>query len=61
MNGWLRNFLWAKASQVIQSYGSSLSADGLFFLGTHFVWDFSLMFLFSGHGKNLLNQSYMGS
>uniref|UniRef100_A0A2K2BD50 Photosystem I P700 chlorophyll a apoprotein A1 n=1 Tax=Populus trichocarpa TaxID=3694 RepID=A0A2K2BD50_POPTR len=29
-------FLWAQASQVIQSYGSSLSAYGLFFLGTHF-------------------------
>ncbi|KAJ1682377.1 hypothetical protein LUZ63_022403 [Rhynchospora breviuscula] len=38
------------ASQVIQSYGSSLSAYGLFFLGAHFVWAFSLMFLFSGRG-----------
>ncbi|KAL0287526.1 UNVERIFIED_CONTAM: Photosystem I chlorophyll a apoprotein A1 [Sesamum calycinum] len=26
INGWLRDFLWAQASQVIQSYGSSLSA-----------------------------------
>ncbi|PHU23803.1 Photosystem I chlorophyll a apoprotein A1 [Capsicum chinense] len=29
INGWLRDFLWAQASQVIQSYGSSLSAYGL--------------------------------
>ncbi|KAJ0526389.1 Photosystem I P700 chlorophyll a apoprotein A1 [Helianthus annuus] len=50
INGWLRDFLWAQASQVIQSYGSSLSAYGLFFLGVHFVWAFSLMFLFSGRG-----------
>jgi len=26
INGWLRDFLWAEASQVIQSYGSALSA-----------------------------------
>nr|AKI29326.1 photosystem I P700 apoprotein A1 [Selaginella uncinata] len=50
INGWLRDFLWAQASQVIQSYGSSLSAYGLLFLGAHFVWAFSLMFLFSGRG-----------
>ncbi|KAG6522798.1 hypothetical protein ZIOFF_019953 [Zingiber officinale] len=50
INGWLRDFLWAQASQIIQSYGSSLSAYGLFFLGAHFVWAFSLMFLFSGRG-----------
>ncbi|RYR60730.1 hypothetical protein Ahy_A04g017787 [Arachis hypogaea] len=50
INGWLHDFLWAQASQVIQSYGSSLSAYGLFFLGAHFVWAFSLMFLFSGRG-----------
>nr|7BLZ_A Chain A, Photosystem I P700 chlorophyll a apoprotein A1 [Cyanidioschyzon merolae strain 10D] len=50
INGWLRDFLWAQASQVIQSYGSSLSAYGLMFLGAHFVWAFSLMFLFSGRG-----------
>ncbi|CAN6483138.1 unnamed protein product [Victoria cruziana] len=37
-----------QSSQVIQSYGSSLSAYGLFFLGAHFFWAFSLMFLFSG-------------
>ncbi len=50
VNGWLRDFLWAQASQVIQSYGSALSAYGLIFLGAHFVWAFSLMFLFSGRG-----------
>jgi len=50
INGWLRNFLWAQSSQVIQSYGSSLSSYGLIFLGGHFIWAFSLMFLFSGRG-----------
>ncbi|EEF44003.1 conserved hypothetical protein [Ricinus communis] len=30
INGWLRDFLWAQASQLIQSYGSLLSAYGLF-------------------------------
>ena len=50
INGWLRDFLWSQSSQVIQSYGSSLSAYGLIFLGAHFVWAFSLMFLFSGRG-----------
>ncbi|KAF9602742.1 hypothetical protein IFM89_030630 [Coptis chinensis] len=50
INGWLRDFLWAQASQVIQSYGSPLSTYGLFFLGSHFVWAFSLMFLFSDRG-----------
>jgi len=50
INGWLRDFLWSQASQVIQSYGSPLSAYGLIFLGAHFVWAFSLMFLFSGRG-----------
>ncbi|KAL0288668.1 UNVERIFIED_CONTAM: Photosystem I chlorophyll a apoprotein A1 [Sesamum calycinum] len=40
INGWLRDFLWAQASQVIQSYGSSLSAYGLFFLDlAHAIWD----------------------
>ena len=42
--------LWSQASQVIQSYGSALSAYGLIFLGAHFIWAFSLMFLFSGRG-----------
>jgi len=50
INGWLRDFLWAQSSQVIQSYGSALSAYGLVFLGAHFVWAFSLIFLFSGRG-----------
>jgi len=50
VNGWLRDFLWSQASQVIQSYGSSSSAYGLIFLGAHFIWAFSLMFLFSGRG-----------
>ena len=50
INGWLRDFLWAQASQVINTYGSALSAYGLMFLGAHFIWAFSLMFLFSGRG-----------
>ena len=50
INGWLRDFLWSQASQVIQSYGSASSAYGLIFLGAHFIWAFSLMFLFSGRG-----------
>ncbi|WP_017325574.1 photosystem I core protein PsaA [Synechococcus sp. PCC 7336] len=50
INGWLRDFLWAQAVQVINSYGSALSAYGLLFLGAHFIWAFSLMFLFSGRG-----------
>ena len=50
INGWLRDFLWAQAVQVINSYGSATSAYGIMFLGAHFVWAFSLMFLFSGRG-----------
>jgi photosystem I P700 chlorophyll a apoprotein A1 len=50
INGWLRDFLWAQAVQVINSYGSSTSAYGIMFLGAHFIWAFSLMFLFSGRG-----------
>merc|ERR1712050_221068 len=50
INGWLRDFLWGQSSQVIQTYGSGLSSYGLIFLGAHFVWAFSLMFLFSGRG-----------
>jgi len=50
INGWLRDFLWAQASQVINTYGTALSAYGLMFLGAHFIWAFSLMFLFSGRG-----------
>lgn len=48
INEWLCDFLWAQGSQVIQSYPSSLSAYDLLFLGAHFVWAISLMFLFSG-------------
>jgi photosystem I P700 chlorophyll a apoprotein A1 len=50
VNGWLRDFLWSQAANVIQSYGLSGSAYGLIFLGAHFIWAFSLMFLFSGRG-----------
>lgn len=50
INGWLRDFLWAQSSQVINSYGSALSAYGIMFLAGHFVFAFSLMFLFSGRG-----------
>jgi photosystem I P700 chlorophyll a apoprotein A1 len=50
INGWLRDFLWAQSSQVLQGYGSSLSAYSLMFLAAHFIWAFSLMFLFSGRG-----------
>ena len=50
INGWLRDFLWAQSSQVLTSYGQAISMYGLMFLGAHFVWAFSLMFLFSGRG-----------
>lgn len=50
INGWLRNFLWSEAAQVIQSYGTSISTYGLIFICTHFIWAFSLMFLYSGRG-----------
>ena len=50
INGWLRDFLWAQSSQVLQGYGSALSAYSLMFLAAHFIWAFSLMFLFSGRG-----------
>ncbi|NJK41999.1 MAG: photosystem I core protein PsaA, partial [Acaryochloridaceae cyanobacterium SU_2_1] len=50
INGWLRDFLWAQSVQVINSYGSALSAYGIMFLAAHFLWAFSLMFLFSGRG-----------
>jgi photosystem I P700 chlorophyll a apoprotein A1 len=49
-NGWLRDFLWAQSAQVITSYNSALSGYGLMFLAGHFVFGFSLMFLFSGRG-----------
>jgi photosystem I P700 chlorophyll a apoprotein A1 len=50
VNGWFRDYLWAGSLSVIDSYGSELSAYGLIFLGAHFIWAFSLMFLFSGRG-----------
>jgi len=50
INGWLRDFLWAQSAQVINSYGSAISAYGIMFLAGHFVFAFSLMFLFSGRG-----------
>ncbi|PZD74466.1 Photosystem I P700 chlorophyll a apoprotein A1 [Acaryochloris thomasi RCC1774] len=50
INGWLRDFLWSQTPQVINSYGTALSAYGLMFLAAHFLWAFSLMFLFSGRG-----------
>lgn len=50
IGGWLRDFLWSQSSQVIQSYGSAGGSYGLLFLGAHFIWAFSLMFLFSGRG-----------
>ena len=50
INGWLRNFLWSEAAQVIQSYSSSLCSYGVIFLSAHFMWAFSLMFLYSGRG-----------
>ncbi|MEC7898141.1 MAG: photosystem I core protein PsaA, partial [Cyanobacteriota bacterium] len=50
INGWLRDYLWAQAAQVINSYGSNTAGYGIMFLAGHFVWAFSLMFLFSGRG-----------
>jgi len=50
INGWLTNFLWSQAAQVIQSYATSISGYGLIFLGAHFTWALSLMFLYSGRG-----------
>jgi photosystem I P700 chlorophyll a apoprotein A1 len=54
INGWLRDFLWSQASQVIQSYGSSSSAYGLIFLGAHFIWAFSLIFSGRGYWQELI-------
>jgi photosystem I P700 chlorophyll a apoprotein A1 len=49
INGWLRNYLWSEATQVIQSYGrDAISAYTFVFIASHFVWSFSLMFLYSG-------------
>ncbi|HJN35950.1 MAG: photosystem I core protein PsaA [Prochlorococcus sp.] len=50
VNGWFRDYLWAQSVQVLNSYGTSISSYGLMFLGAHFIWAFSLMFLFSGRG-----------
>ncbi len=50
INGWLRSFLWLQIGNVIQSYGTNISAYTLLFLLSHFIWSFSLMFLFSGRG-----------
>ena len=50
INAWLRNLLWSQAGQVIQSYSTSLSGYGFIFLSAHFIWAFSLMFLYSGRG-----------
>ena len=43
INGWLRNFLWSQAAQVIQSYGTNLSGYGFIFIRAHFLWAFSWM------------------
>jgi photosystem I P700 chlorophyll a apoprotein A1 len=49
LNGWLRNYLWSEATQVIQSYGrDAISAYSFVFVASHFIWSFSLMFLYSG-------------
>jgi photosystem I P700 chlorophyll a apoprotein A1 len=50
INGWLRDFLWAQSSQVLTGYGSATAGYSLLFLGAHFIWAFSLMFLFTGRG-----------
>ena len=49
MNAWLRNFLWSQAAQGIQSYAvGSICPFGFIFISAHFIWAFSLMFLYSG-------------
>jgi hypothetical protein len=50
INGWLRSFLWSKSGCVVQGYGTSITGYNCLFLLSHFVWAFSLMFLFSGRG-----------
>ena len=50
INGWLRNFLWSQAAQGIQSYATSISGYSFIFISAHFIWAFSLMFLYSGRG-----------
>ena len=49
VNGWLRNYLWSEATQVIQSYRrDGISGYTYIFLSSHFIWSFSLMYLYSG-------------
>ena len=50
INGWLRNFLWSQGGEVIQSYTCGIWTYGFIFISAHFIWAFSLMFLFSGRG-----------
>lgn len=50
INGWLRSLLWTQSAKVIQAYGTPFSAYSLVFFTGHFVWAFSLMFLFTGRG-----------
>ena len=50
INAWFRNFLWSQGGQVIQAYATSISAYGFIFMSAHFIWAFSLMFLYSGRG-----------
>ena len=50
VNSWLRDYLWTQSSQAIQSYGSHLGGYGYLFIGAHFLWSLSLMYLFSGRG-----------
>ena len=50
INAFLRNFLWSEAAQVIQSYTPPISPYGFIFISAHFIWAFSLMFLYSGRG-----------
>ena len=60
INGWLRDFLWAQSSQVIQSYGSALSAYGLIFLEPTLSGHLALCSYSQDvdTGRSLLNQSY---
>ena len=50
INAWFRNFLWSGAGAVIQAYATSISAYGFIFMSAHFIWAFSLMFLYTGRG-----------
>jgi photosystem I P700 chlorophyll a apoprotein A1 len=49
INGWLRDFLWAQSSRY-SIIRFSIICVWFNFLSAHFVWAFSLMFLFSGRG-----------